>query len=130
MKKTANLIKKIIELRKSMKIDPFNFAMHKYFTWESSLEAQMQDNAPYLYPKIVEIITEVLEQNTSKEEIRQLAEFQIKLTDKYADKLETMEKTIHDRIEEYIILYNEAIERIISEENKTEKSKSEWNKNN
>jgi len=104
--------------------------MHKYFTWESSLEAQMQDNAQYLYPKIIEIITEVLEQNTSKEEIRQLDEFQIKLTDKYADKLETMEKTIHDRIEEYIKLYNEAIERIISEENKTEKSKSEWSKNN
>ncbi len=125
MKETADIIKKIIELRKNMKIDPFNFAMHKYFTWESSLEAQMQDNAQYLYPKIIEIITEVLEQNTSKEEIRQLAELQIKLTDKYADKLETMEKTIHNRIDEYIELYNEAINRIMSEEDKTEKNKSE-----
>ena len=128
MKKTAELIAKIIELRKETKIDPFNFAMHKYFTWESSLEAQLQDNARYLLPKLIEIIAEVLEENTSEEEIRKLADFQIELTDKYADKLELMEKTIHKRIEEYIELYNEAIKRIMSEENETEENETELKK--
>ncbi len=130
MKKTTDLIKKIIELRSEMKIDPFNFAMHKYFTWESSLKARMQDDAPDLYPKIIEIITQVLEKNTSEKEIRELAELQIKLTDKYADRLESMEKEIHDRIEEYLRLYNEAVQRIVSEESRPEESETEWTKNN
>ena len=116
MKKTKDLIAKIIELRKEMKIDPFNFAMHKYFTWESSLEAQLQDNAQYLYPKIIEIITEVLEANMSEKEVKKLAELQIELTSKYSDKLELMENTINTRVEEYIELYNEAIKRIMEEE--------------
>ena len=55
--KTEELIAKIVELRKETKIDPFNFGMHKYFTWEQSLQAQLQENAEYLYPKIIEIIT-------------------------------------------------------------------------
>lgn len=130
MKKTTDLIKKIIELRSEMKIDPFNFAMHKYFTWESSLQARMQENAPDLYPKIIEIITQVLEKNTSEDEVRELAELQIKLTDKYADKLESMEKEIHSCIEEYLRLYSEAVQRIVSEESKPEESETEWTKNN
>ncbi|MGI9534772.1 MAG: hypothetical protein ACR2NW_07460 [Thermodesulfobacteriota bacterium] len=130
MKKTAELISKIIELRKEMKIDPFNFAMHKYFTWESSIEAQLQDHAQYLYPKIIEIITEVLEESMTKEELNKLAELQIELTNKYADKLEVMEKTIHKRVEDYIELYNEAINRIMSEEGENEENETEWTKNN
>ena len=125
MKKTAELITKIIELRKEMKIDPFNFAMHKYFTWESSLEAQLQENAQYLYPKIIEIITEVLEENMSEDEIKELAELQIELTKKYADKLELMETTIHKRVEDYIELYNEAINRIMTEEEENEETEPE-----
>jgi len=130
MKKTAELIEKIVELRKEMKIDPFNFAMHKYFTWESSLEAQLQENAKDLYPKIVEIITEVLEESMSQDEVKQLAELQIELTNKYADKLESMEKTINSRVEEYIELYNEAVKRIMVEEQENEDSEAEWSKNN
>ncbi|MGI9554029.1 MAG: hypothetical protein ACR2NC_03805 [Thermodesulfobacteriota bacterium] len=130
MKKTAELISKIIELRKETKIDPFNFAMHKYFTWESSIEAQLQENAQYLYPKIIEIITEVLEENMSKEELTKLAELQIELTNKYGDKLETMEKTIHKRVEDYIELYNEAVNRIMTEEDENEENETEWTKNN
>ena len=130
MKKTAELISKIIELRKETKIDPFNFAMHKYFTWESSIEAQLQDNAQYLYPKIIEIITEVLEENMSKEELTRLAELQIELTNKYGDKLESMEKTIHKRVEDYIELYNEAVNRIMTEEGENEENEAEWTKNN
>ena len=129
MKKTSELISKIVELRKEMKIDPFNFAMHKYFTWESSLEAQLQENAQYLYPKIIEIITEVLEESMSEDEVKKLAEFQIELTNKYADKLELMEKTINSRVEEYIELYNEAIKRIMEEEQE-EEAETEWTKNN
>ena len=129
MKKTKDLIAKIIELRKEMKIDPFNFAMHKYFTWESSLEAQLQDNAQYLYPKIIEIITEVLEANMSEKEVKKLAELQIELTSKYSDKLELMENTINTRVEEYIELYNEAIKRIMEEE-QVEETETEWTKNN
>ena len=125
MKKTAELITKIIELRKEMKIDPFNFAMHKYFTWESSLEAQLQENAQYLYPKIIEIITEVLEENMSEDEIKQLAELQIELTKKYADKLELMETAIHKRVEDYIELYNEAINRIMTEDIENEEGETE-----
>ena len=130
MKKTADLIKKIIDMRKEMKIDPFNFAMHKYFTWESSLEAQLQENAQYLYPKIIEIITEVLEESMSPEEASRLAELQIELTKKYADRLESMEKTINSRIEEYIELYNEAVKRIMDEEQENENEETEWTKNN
>ena len=130
MKKTAELISKIIELRKETKIDPFNFAMHKYFTWESSIEAQLQENAQYLYPKIIEIITEVLEENMSKEELTKLAELQIELTNKYGDKLESMEKTIHKRVEDYIELYNEAVNRIMTEEDENEENETEWTKNN
>ena len=129
MKKTSELISKIVELRKEMKIDPFNFAMHKYFTWESSLEAQLQENAQYLYPKIIEIITEVLEESMSEDEVKKLAEFQIELTNKYADKLELMEKTINSRVEEYIELYNKAIQRIMEEEQE-EEAETEWTKNN
>lgn len=130
MNKTAELITKIIELRKEMKIDPFNFVMHKYFTWESSLEAQLKDDAPYLYPKIIEIITEVLEENMSEEEIKKIADFQIELTNKYADKLELMEKTIHKRVEDYIELYNEAINRILTDEDKNVENETEWTKKN
>lgn len=130
MKKTAELITKIIELRKEMKIDPFNFAMHKYFTWESSLEAQLKDNAAYLYPKIIEIITEVLEENMSEEEVKKLADLQIELTNKYADRLELMEKIIHQRVEDYIDLYNEAINRILFEESESEENETEWTKKN
>ena len=130
MKKTADLIAKIIELRKEMKIDPFNFAMHKYFTWESSLEAQLQENARYLYPKIIEIITEVLEENMSGEEVQKLAEFQIELTNKYAGRLEPMETAIQKRVAEYIELYNEAVNRIMTGEDDSEESEAEWSKNN
>ena len=88
--KTEELITRIIELRKDTKIDPFNFGMHKYFTWEQSLQAQLQENAEYLYPKIIEIITNVLEENMGQEDLKKIAEFQIELTEKYADKLETI----------------------------------------
>ena len=128
---TEQLITKIIELRKDTKIDPFNFGMHKYFTWEQSLEAQLKENAEYLYPKIVEIITEVLEENMGKDDLRKIAEFQIELTEKYADKLETMEKDIHKKVEDYIELYNKAIQRLMEEEQQAENNETEeWTKNN
>jgi len=129
--KTVDLIAKIIELRKETKIDPFNFGMHKYFTWEQSLQAQLQENAEYLYPKIIEIITEVLEENMGKEDLRKIAEFQIELTEKYSDRLETMEQDIHKKVEDYVELYNKAIQRLMEEEQQAEsKGSEEWTKNN
>ena len=126
--KTEELIAKIIELRKEMKIDPFNFSMHKYFTWEQSLEAQLKDNAEYIYPKIIEIITEVLEENMDKKDVENIARLQIELTEKYSDRLEMMEKVIHQRIDEYIDLYNEAVKRLMEEEQQTEGGgESGWN---
>lgn len=125
--KTEKLITRIIELRKEMKIDPFNFSMHKYFTWEQSLEAQLQENAEYLYPKIVEIITNVLEENMDKEDVQKIAQLQIDLTEKYSDRLELMEKVIHKRVDEYIELYNKAIQRLMEEEQQSESNETEWN---
>jgi len=128
---TEELITRIVELRKETKIDPFNFGMHKYFTWEQSLEAQLQENAVYLYPKIIEIITEVLEDNMGKEDLRKIAELEIELTEKYAAKLETMEKDIHKKVENYVELYNKAIQRLMEEEQQAEsKETEEWTKNN
>lgn len=129
--KTKDLIAKIIELRKETKIDPFNFGMHKYFTWEQSLQTQLQENAEYLYPKIIEIITDVLEENIGKEDLRKIAELQIELTEKYSDRLETMEKDIHKKVEDYIEIYNKAIQRLMEEEQQAEsKETEEWTKNN
>lgn len=129
--KTEDLIAKIVELRKETKIDPFNFGMHKYFTWEQSLQAQLQENAEYLYPKIIEIITEVLEENMGKEDLRKIAELQIEHTEKYSDRLETMEQDIHKKVEDYVELYNKAIQRLMEEEQQAEsKETEEWTKNN
>ncbi len=128
--KTEELIARIVELRKETKIDPFNFGMHKYFTWEQSLQAQLQENAEYLYPKIIEIITNVLEENMGKEDLKKIAELQIELTEKYADRLETMEKDIHKRVEDYIEIYNKAIQRLMEEEQQSESKEEEWAKNN
>ena len=129
--KTEELIAKIVELRKETKIDPFNFGMHKYFTWEQSLQAQLQENAEYLYPKIIEIITEVLEENIGQEDLSHIAELQIELTEKYSDRLETMEKDIHKKVEDYIELYNKAVQRLMEEEQQTETNEAEeWTKNN
>ena len=129
--KTEDLIAKIVELRKETKIDPFNFGMHKYFTWEQSLQAQLQENAEDLYPKIIEIITEVLEENMGKEDLRKIAELQIELTEKYSDRLETMEQDIHKKVEDYVELYNKAIQRLMEEEQQAEsKETEEWTKNN
>ncbi len=128
---TKELIAKIVELRKETKIDPFNFGMHKYFTWEQSLQAQLQENAEDLYPKIIEIITEVLEENMGKEDLRKIAELQIELTEKYSDRLETMEQDIHKKVEDYVELYNKAIQRLMEEEQQAEsKETEEWTKNN
>ncbi len=129
--KTEDLIAKIVELRKETKIDPFNFGMHKYFTWEQSLQAQLQENAEDLHPKIIEIITEVLEENMGKEDLRKIAELQIELTEKYSDRLETMEQDIHKKVEDYVELYNKAIQRLMEEEQQAEsKETEEWTKNN
>ena len=129
--KTEDLIAKIVELRKETKIDPFNFSMHKYFTWEQSLQAQLQENAEDLYPKIIEIITEVLKENMGKEDLRKIAELQIELTEKYSDRLETMEQDIHKKVEDYVELYNKAIQRLMEEEQQAEsKETEEWTKNN
>lgn len=129
--KTEDLIAKIVELRKETKIDPFNFGMHKYFTWEQSLQDQLQENAEYLYPKIIEIITEVLEENMGKEDLRKIAELQIEHTEKYSDRLETMEQDIHKKVEDYVELYNKAIQRLMEEEQQAESKESEeWTKNN
>jgi len=129
--KTEDLIAKIVELRKETKIDPFNFGMHKYFTWEQSLQAQLQENAEDLYPKIIEIITEVLEENMGKEDLRKIAELQIELTEKYSDRLETMEQDIHKKVEDYVEIYNKAIQRLMEEEQQAEsKETEEWTKNN
>ena len=129
--KTEDLIAKIVELRKETKIDPFNFGIHKYFTWEQSLKAQLQENAEDLYPKIIEIITEVLEEKMGKEDLRKIAELQIELTEKYSDRLETMEQDIHKKVEDYVELYNKAIQRLMEEGQQAEsKETEEWTKNN
>ena len=125
--KTEELITRIIELRKEMKIDPFNFSMNKYFTLEQSLEAQLQENAEYLFPKIVEIIKNVLEENMDKEDVKKIAQLQIDLTEKYSDRLELMDKDIHKRVDEYIELYNKAIQRLMEEEQQSESNETEWN---
>ena len=84
-----------------------------------------------LHPKIIEIITEVLEENMGKEDLRKIAELQIELTEKYSDRLETMEQDIHKKVEDYVELYNKAIQRLMEEEQQAEsKETEEWTKNN
>ena len=63
-----------------------------------------------------------------KKDVENIARLQIELTEKYSDRLEMMEKVIHQRIDEYIDLYNEAVKRLMEEEQQTEGGgESGWN---
>ncbi|MGH7884512.1 MAG: hypothetical protein ACRENO_02310 [Thermodesulfobacteriota bacterium] len=118
MNKIEKHIKELLELRKENNIDPFNFSLLKYASWESSLRARLKEHADYVTPKIVEIISEVLESNIEKDDLEQIALIQLELTKKYAGKLLEMDHEINNRVEQYLELYNEALERIIEEEKK------------
>lgn len=108
-------IKELLELRNQNKIDPFNFSLLKYASWESSLRARMQEQTDYVTPKIVEIICEILKENVDEDDLKKIASLQLELTKKYEDKLLEMDHEINTKVEEYLGFYNEALERIIED---------------
>lgn len=108
-------IKELLELRNQNKIDPFNFSLLKYASWESSLRARMQEQTDYVTPKIVEIICQVLKENIDEDDLKKIASLQLELTKKYEDKLLEMDHEINTKVEEYLGFYNEALERIIED---------------
>lgn len=118
MNRIKKYIEQLLELRKDNNIDPFNFSLLKYASWETSLRARLQEHTEYVAPKIVEIISDVLKDNVDEEDLEKIASLQLELTKKYSGKLLEMDHEINSRVEEYLELYNEALERIIEDENK------------
>lgn len=90
------------------------------------MRARIQENADDLIPKIIEIISNVLDENVDIEDSEKIASLQLELTKKYSDRLRHMDEEINSRIEEYIRLYEEAIKRIVESEteNKIEDKKN------
>lgn len=130
MTKIEKHIKELLELRKENNIDPFNFSLLKYASWESSLRARLQEQTDYVTPKIVEIISEVLSDNVDEEDLEKIASLQLELTKKYAGKLLEMDHVINTKVEEYLELYNEALERIIEDEKDEDDDEIDYDKIN
>lgn len=128
MSKTEENINELIELRKDNMIDPFNFALLKFASWETSLRARIEEHTDNIIPKMVEIISSILDENIEKEDLAKIAELQINLTKKYGGKLMVMDKEINSRIENYIELYQEALRRIMENEGEDVES-NEYEKN-
>lgn len=130
MSKIKKYIEQLLELRKENSIDPFNFSLLKYASWETSLQSRLQEHTQYVTPKIIEIIVEVLKKNVDEEDLEKIASLQVELTDKYSGKLLDMDKEINSRVEEYLELYNEAIERIMEDENNEKDDEIDYDKIN
>lgn len=129
MSKTEEYISKLVELRSENKIDPFNFSLIKFTSWEVSLNARIKEHAENIFPKIKEIISSVLDENVDKEDSKKIAELQLELIEKYSDKLVEMDNQINKRIEDYIELYNEALRRIMESDEEEANDKTKYDKN-
>lgn len=129
MSKTEEYIKEILKLRSDNIIDPFNFGLLKYTSWEVSLQAKLQENAEDVTPKVVEIISSVINDYMDKEDLKEIAELQTRLTKKYSDVLTQMDSEINHRVEEYIDRYNEAVRRIMESQQEQQESGEEENNN-
>lgn len=129
MKKTEEYISELIEMRKENMIDPFNFALLKYSSWEVSLNARLKENAQDITPKVAEIVSAVVERYMDSEDIEKIAALQTELTKKYSKQLVKMDEDINTEVEEYIERYNEAVRRILESENKDNEPGGEENKN-
>lgn len=116
MKEIKDYISELIELRKENVIDPFNFSLLKFASWETSLRARIEDHTDNIVPKMIEIIAAVIDENVDKEDSEKIAKLQVELTKKYGDKLLNMDKEINERIENYIELYQKALQRIMEDE--------------
>ncbi len=123
-------IKELLELRKENNIDPFNFSLLKYASWESSLRARLQEQADYVTPKIVEIISEVLKDNVDEKDLEKISSLQLDLTKKYAGKLLEMDHEINTRVEEYLDHYNQALARIIEDGKNEDEDEIDYDKIN
>ncbi|NIP29503.1 MAG: hypothetical protein GTO02_03935 [Candidatus Dadabacteria bacterium] len=130
MKKTNKYIKQLLEYRKDNKIDPFNYCLLKYASWEASLQARLQEHTDYVTPRIIELISGILEEYVDKEDVKKMAELQLELTNKYSDKLLEMDKKINNAVEEYLELYNEALTRIMENDENSESEDNDYNKLN
>ena len=130
MSKNEEFMKKLLELRKENKIDPFNFCLLKFASWEASISARLQEHTEFVTPKIVELITLVLEEYVDKEDIDKIAKLQIELTEKYSDQLLEMDSKINKLVEEYLELYNEALARIMENEEGEDTEENDINKLN
>lgn len=120
MKEIKDYISELIELREENVIDPFNFSLLKFASWETSLRARIEDHTDNIVPKMIEIIAAVIDENVDKEDSEKIAKLQVELTKKYGDKLLNMDKEINERIENYIELYQKALQRIMEDEAKDE----------
>lgn len=129
MKKTEDYINEILELRSDNRIDPFNFGLLKYTSWEVSLQARLKEDAQYLTPRVVEIVSSVLNDYMDEEDITEIAELQMKLTKKYSDKLEQIDSEINSRVEAHVERYNEAVRRVMESE-KNEQQGDDEDRNN
>lgn len=129
MKKTEDYINEILKLRSDNRIDPFNFGLLKYTSWEVSLQARLKEDAQYLTPRVVEIVSSVLNDYMDEEDITEIAELQMKLTKKYSDNLEQMDSEINSRVEAHVERYNEAVRRVMENE-KNEQQGDDEERNN
>lgn len=127
MSKTEDYIKEILKLRNDNIIDPFNFGLLKYTSWEVSLQAKLQENAGDVTPKVVEIVSSVIDEYMDDQDVKEIAELQTRLTKKYSEVLTRMDSEINSRVEEYIDRYNEAIRRIMESQQHDEGEEEENN---
>lgn len=127
MSKTEDYIKEILKLRNDNIIDPFNFGLLKYTSWEVSLQAKLQENAGDVTPKVVEIVSSVIDEYMDDQDVKEIAELQTRLTKKYSEVLTRMDSEINSRVEEYIDRYNEAIRRIMESQQHDEGGEEENN---
>ena len=129
MKKTNELFKKLLEHRNRNEIDPFNFGLLKYTSWEASLNARLKENASDVTPKVMEIISSVVHEFMDEEDLEKIAELQTRLTEKYSDRLVELDNEINDRVQEYMELYNEAVRRVMESQQEGHGGSSEENTN-
>ena len=117
MKKIKDYLTVLLDYRKDNKIDPFNFSLLKFASWEASINARLKENSDDVTPRIIELIADILEKHVDQQDIQKIAELQTELTVKYSDKLLEMDKEINEIVEEYLDLYNEALARIMEVNN-------------
>ena len=130
MSETEKYLKQLIEMRKNNKIDPFNFCLLKFASWEASLKARIQEHSDLVMPKVMELISSILEEYVDKNDISRIAKLQVELTNKYSEELLEMDNKINKSVEEYLELYNEALTRIAESDEKVEGKENDYNKLN